>query len=154
VHGSSITVLFSQMAGCSCRRFWARVLFRGRIPVPADGMSGPLDRFARPCEYEVLLSVGTQSIGFRRISACYWFILLIFVSLKFTEWISVSLILFLHGYCLIEEKNQRTFVIERNPNTEVDRLPTAWALPVLIRGPEAYAWSWSPSRITTRWNLT
>jgi hypothetical protein len=27
----------------------------------AEGMSGPLDKFARPCEYKALLSLGTMN---------------------------------------------------------------------------------------------
>ena len=53
---SSITVLFAQIA--DCRWFWGWALLGGPILEPEEGMSGPLDRFARPCEYERFFPLG------------------------------------------------------------------------------------------------
>lgn len=54
---------------------------------PAEGMSGPLDRFARPCEYRAPFSLGhNEPIPDELADAVeFRFILFFLVSLKFKE---------------------------------------------------------------------
>ena len=73
-------MLFAQIA--DCRWFWAWELLGRPILEPTEGMSRPLDRLARPYEYEALLSLGTLWIDSQRISRRCWFILFFPVSLK------------------------------------------------------------------------